>query len=190
MSLFNMRDARRARAYQAEDRALLTMRARGIARAGQLDPPALASRFRAVLATGYIRQRYARLHSHPAVGPLVLQFIPGATRALGGARRLAFPTTGGLLNEMVLHHELAHAIVARQCVPLQGKVAPHGWQWAQVYLALVGRFMGAEARGILRAEFKAAGVRYNPPRKLSPEQRAALAERLRMVRAAKQEQTK
>lgn len=82
------------------------------------------------------------------------------------------------LDEWTLLHELAHEILPRGI--------HHHWPFAYAYLKLVSRFMGAAKAKELKAAFKAHGVRFKPKRtrNLTPEQRAAAAERLRKGRAA------
>lgn len=78
-------------------------------------------------------------------------------------------------------HELAHAVIPRHA-------AWHGREFAAVFLALVRRFMGAEAATALRASFREHGVKARQPgpsRKLTPDQRRAAIERLATARAAK-----
>lgn len=65
----------------------------------------------------------------------------------------------------VILHEMAHSATPG---------AQHNWPFAAAFLALVGRFLGAEVRDKLKAAFKAGKVRYTPPRKMSPEHFAKL----------------
>lgn len=84
-------------------------------------------------------------------------------------------------NDWVVLHELAHIQVQRQHG--HWKVAGHGREYCAVYLKLVLWFIGREAHDELKASFKEHRVKFTPPRKLSPEARAAAAERLRKYRA-------
>lgn len=87
-------------------------------------------------------------------------------------------------NEAIVLHEMAHIIANRH---FQGH-AGHGWQFCAVMLDLVRFCMGTEAHATLMASYDAHKVRYRAPRKrapLTPEQRAALAQRLATARAAK-----
>lgn len=98
-----------------------------------------------------------------------------------GRRRGAADTSGWLTlprharHPQYILHEVAH------CVSPRGEM--HGHVYAANYLKLVRHFLGAEAHAELRAAFKANRVRYNPPRQLSAETRARLAERLAAMRA-------
>lgn len=78
--------------------------------------------------------------------------------------------------EWVLLHELAHEIAPRG--------AHHHWPFAYVYLKLVSRYLGAAEAKKLKAAFKAHGARFKPKRtrNMTPEQKAAAAERLRLGR--------
>jgi hypothetical protein len=81
----------------------------------------------------------------------------------------------------LLLHELAHIIVNTSPT-----AAWHGWEFCEVYLNLIHRFLGKEAHDSLRAEFKARKVKFNKPRakrQLTEEQRAELRERLARARA-------
>jgi putative metallohydrolase (TIGR04338 family) len=88
-------------------------------------------------------------------------------------------------NEAIVLHELAHIITVRQFW-LQTH-APHGWQFAAVYLDLVKWMMGGAAHDALKASFKAHKVKFRKPvkRNLTDEQRAALAARLQTARLKK-----
>lgn len=103
----------------------------------------------------------------------------GRRAACGGPGGIKIPTWAR--NEAVVLHELAHTICLRQ----GGREAFHGWQFCAVYLKLVLYLMGREAHNTLKAAFKANRVRFTEPRKrqpLSPEQAAALTERLAQYR--------
>ncbi len=84
------------------------------------------------------------------------------------------------LDEWTLLHELAHEILPRGIY--------HHWPFAYAYLKLVSRFMGRDKAKALKLAFKRNGVRFRPKgtRNISPEQRAAAAERLRKGREAAQ----
>lgn len=97
----------------------------------------------------------------------------------GRGRRRAGGWSGGITmpiwsrEEWVVLHEFAHTIHARlrrnrghngsRGEELDGG-APHGWQFAAIFLDLVRFIMGAEAAAVLKAEFKAGKVRYRPKR--------------------------
>lgn len=72
--------------------------------------------------------------------------------------------------EVVALHELAHAL----CPPEHH----HSPLWARTYLELVHFRMGRTAAQVLRAGFREHGVRINPYRVLTEEQRASMRTRL------------
>lgn len=107
-------------------------------------------------------------------------------RAAGGDARGIYMPRWSRMRWVVLH-ELGHTIMDRRYRNAVG----HGWQYAEIYLTLVRHVMGVDAHDRLKAQFKAHRVRYRKPRErapMSPEQRAILAERLRLAREAKLQQ--
>lgn len=94
--------------------------------------------------------------------------------------------------ERVVLHELAHGMtdIHEEHERVSGAWwAPHGWQYAKIFLDLVRHFMGAAAGESLRTSFRAHRVRYYPPRKgrkMTPAQRAAACERLARARQDKE----
>jgi putative metallohydrolase (TIGR04338 family) len=125
----------------------------------------------------------------------ILRRYPDASRSVnvrdgrGTRRPMAYGTRSISIplwarNESIVLHEMAHIIAERH---FQGH-ASHGWQFCAVMLDLVRFCMGNEAHATLLASYNAHKVRYRAPRKrapLTPEQRAALAQRLATARAAK-----
>ena len=81
--------------------------------------------------------------------------------------RIRIPDWG--TTKHVILHELAHLI----CGPSVG----HHWTFVRAYEDLVSRFMGAEQARGLRAAYKKYKVKRAPPRRMTDEQRAALAAR-------------
>lgn len=77
----------------------------------------------------------------------------------------------------IVLHEMAHA-----ATPGGG----HNWPFAAAYLILVGRFVSAEARDKLKAQFRKDKVRFAPPRKFSPEHLAKLRAQGFKLAAARQ----
>lgn len=61
----------------------------------------------------------------------------------------------------------------------------HGREYAYNYVHLVDRLIGREAGKIVRAEFKAAGLKYSKRREMTDEQREEVAERLLSAKADK-----
>jgi hypothetical protein len=118
----------------------------------------------------------------------------GSRTARGGASGLAFPRRQR--RRWVILHELAHLLHAREQKAVRasmalvdsdiftrkGYTAAHGWRFCMIYLQLVRWFVGKAEHDALKAHFKGLRVRYRPPRVMSPEQRAAAAERLKKVR--------
>lgn len=97
------------------------------------------------------------------------------TRAHGGANELVFPRWSRY--PLVILHELSHCAVQR--IYYWHEPAFHGPEFCAIYLKLVGRFMGREARDELKAAFKAGRVRTRrkAKRSFTPEQREALRQR-------------
>ena len=171
MSVMRPRDIQRKKVYDAE-RALLPI-AKPLMEVSDVER--------------YIKKNMAR--------KAILRRYPKASRSVnvrdgrGTRRALAYGTHSISLplwarNESIVLHEMAHIIAARH---FQGH-AGHGWEFCAVMLDLVRFCMGTEAHATLLASYKANKVRYRAPRKrapMTPEQRAALAQRLATARAAK-----
>ena len=127
-----------------------------------------------------------RLHKkYPRLARMEIEVQDGRGRRSGvaqtvglGHRIIKLPLFAR--TELYICHEIAHHLVSRGC-------APHGWEFAMAYLAIVREMLGKERHDALRAEFKKRRVRFREPssRSLSPEQRAAAAERLAAARAAR-----
>lgn len=83
----------------------------------------------------------------------------------------------------VILHELAHGLTRKAYGP---SPAPHGWEFASVYLRLVQHFLGKDRADQLRAAFKKHRVRTAPKRTrpMSDEAKAILRARLAGYRAA------
>lgn len=81
---------------------------------------------------------------------------------------------------LILLHELAHELTAYA-------PASHGPEFAAVYLRLVSRFLGRDAAKQLRLNFRAQRVRTRRKRKrrLTPEQREVLRDRMLALRATR-----
>jgi putative metallohydrolase (TIGR04338 family) len=68
---------------------------------------------------------------------------------------IAMPTESAwAMRELVVLHEVAHHITAR----LGEDLAPHGSEFASIYVALVSWFIGPEVALLLTAAFDASGV--------------------------------
>jgi len=75
----------------------------------------------------------------------------------------------------VILHELAHVLTPKD--------AGHGREYAACYLKLVAMFLGPSAEKNLREGYRREKVRWCKRRKVSPEQRAAMAARFLELRA-------
>jgi hypothetical protein len=108
----------------------------------------------------------------PVIGRIDVEKRRAHSRSSSYGGMVAISSTS--FDEWTLLHELAHEILPRGI--------SHHWPFAYVYLKLVSRFMGAEKAKELKLAFKRNKVRFRAPRKpMSPEQRAAAAERLAKV---------
>ncbi len=76
--------------------------------------------------------------------------------------------------EMIMLHELAHAILPETCW--------HDRRWARVFVDLVTHYMGKPQGTMLKAYMKKHRVKMTVPKKVSAEQRAAAAARLSVAR--------
>lgn len=183
-----IRDTQRKRAYRAEDKALPTMEQRRFADIGEV-----ARYCRDLMSTTWFQRRW------PEFKRLDLFYRPHLRaanansidydRSIGGHCNFGAWALGNrpgrvrperLGGEWLVLHELAHAIAQRR--------HKHDALWARIYLELVGFKMGREAYNALRDQFRQHKVRYKPTRRMTPEQRQAAAERLRVVRASRKEQ--
>jgi putative metallohydrolase (TIGR04338 family) len=84
----------------------------------------------------------------------------GCRNASGGRYSITLPRWAR--TEWVMLHELAHTITMRKYVK---RVAPHGREYAVVYLNLVRIFLGRESEKQLKLAFKTHRVKYRKPRK-------------------------
>lgn len=75
-------------------------------------------------------------------------------------------------NEFTILHELCHHTISYDN-------ASHGREFCRNLLVLIKRFLGSEYEQTFRECFKITGVKWRKKRNLSPEQRAAMAERAR-----------
>lgn len=115
----------------------------------------------------------------------------GARSARGG-----FSKYGGITtivaplwarNRAVMVHEFAH--VLHHARAPEKTEAPHGWQFAAIYLEVIDWVFGKRAREVMETQFKIQKVRYKPKRKrkpMTPEQRERAAENLKRARLAKE----
>lgn len=146
--------------------------------------------YRRVLTAKRVLKRWPFLHK-----VAVPKVQPASGCAAYGYSRITFNIRGRNLKTVL--HELAHAIhdfgSDRWLTQAHGIRPPtkeedprwhegHGYQFCRIYLDLVLLYMGREAMLGLKAAFKKHRVRYKAPRRISPEQRQALVERMRQMR--------
>ena len=139
-----------------------------------------------VMARKYIKRKYPNASMYR----ITVRGTKASRRAVAwtvsGTIDLPFNGEWGW-HEDVLLHEIAHILDYRDYWRRDGSRAYHDWRFAQIYLDLVRNVMGKEAHDALRKSFKANRVRYTEPRKrsLTPEQREALQERMKLAREAR-----
>jgi hypothetical protein len=107
----------------------------------------------------------------------------GSRKARAGWSRISLPRWSR--KRWVVLHELAH--VAAQKRYGYYSIAGHGWQFCDVYLRLMRRFLGTDEAQKLQRAFREKRVRFRPKRRAAeqtPEQKAALVARLAAARAA------
>jgi putative metallohydrolase (TIGR04338 family) len=117
-----------------------------------------------------------------------------AVRDGRGRRRAGASSFGGYITmpkwsryEEVVLHEVAHICTDSQYGTRE--VAAHGWQFAGTLVELVRYETGKDEADKMKASFRKAKVRFSEPKKrkaLSPEQKAANAERLSKARSARE----
>lgn len=167
------RDSQRTRVYKAE--AVL----RAFPGTDVSTPEKYSKRAAEITGSLWMKSHYPDVHNSPPR----LVFSVRRTGAMAWAFEIHTSTSSWAMQEFIYLHELAHAIRSRQ--PGDYKTQPHGWEFCEVYLSLVSRFMGTAHADALKASFKKHRVRFSKPRTrtLTDEQRAALRDRLAAVRA-------
>lgn len=167
-----VRDNQRSRVYAAErvlvkDRKILgegsIQEAEAYVRSVEADPiwEELLKRSGRTPIPGGLKIESGRRHGH----------------ARGGTTHLVLPPWAR--SPVVILHEMAHSATRTGC---------HNWPFAAAFLVLVKEFLGEDQEQILKQSFKSHGVRYAPPRQISPEGLAKLREqgiRLAASRAQK-----
>lgn len=108
-----------------------------------------------------LQERYFRTHGTPD--------YPGIAHSDTESGRIRFGPGALECGEWLALHELAH------CLCVWGH--KHHPLWAVTYLELVRLKMGKEAHWLLRDSFRRHNVRYKARRRISDEQREALAQR-------------
>lgn len=84
-----------------------------------------------------------------------------------GSRRVRLTMPLFARTEPILIHELSHFLTDQFAV---GSAAPHGPEFAANYVKLIHIRMGAKASAAVKRQFRRAGVRFAPKRKMSPAQ--------------------
>lgn len=86
-------------------------------------------------------------------------------------------------------HEFAHLLHFREQFTgtgpdraLKGYAVAHGWRFCQIYLHLARLFLAEGHEKALKIAFRSHRVKYRTPRRITAEQRFALANRLRRMR--------
>lgn len=158
------RDSQRSKLYAAEQAAF-----------GQLVDPVGSQTVEEVQA--YVDrvvgsktwERLSRRLGWRPVQPVRFESFPGGRGAEAYPKLGIVRAVERARKRWIILHELAHVLV--------GPGVNHHWPFARTYADLVAVFMGSGYRDRLEAEFKARRVRHRAPRYVSPEERAALAER-------------
>jgi len=172
------RDTQRQRLYDAENTARATWQ--GPCRTWQPGQYQQVQRY----VNNLLGQQWVRRTWPHAPRSLQVDALPGSVNALAHwtRGRITLPQGKGgtsaawAWTEWVVLHEVAHH--------LDDHGGAHGWGFAKAFLRLVRNRMGQDAEAHLRAAFRSRRVRYTAPRTLTPEQRAAAAERLAVGREA------
>ena len=167
-----LRDNQRSKIYKSENEALVREQI------GDGSIEAVTKFVRRVEASKTWRDLRARfgVHTYPK---LQIKDGRGTRSAYGSKYVLNLPVWAR--NPAVVLHEMAHTAA--------GSASAHHWPFAQAFLVLVGRFMGAECRNKLKAAFKKNRVRIRPKKKLSPERLEQLREQGRKLAAARHRDT-
>lgn len=156
------RDSQRARVYRAERAVFMRDSACPHAPYGWLPTLAQLRSFVAAVAQHPEVIRLYPAPSHPGRSLLAdLEVRDGRGRrsaaAYVGLHAITVPTA--LRMRWVVLHELAH-VVARLENDTEPDFAPHGWQFAAHYLALVEVIFGPAPADALRQSFAAHAVRW------------------------------
>lgn len=168
------RDSQRKKLYTAE-RETFTYHAQSI---GLDECATLVSK---IQNSDYITRKY--MPRWP--GRIAVTDGRGSRRALSHGGKISLPVWARM--KWMVIHEMAHELHRYQRAGRNG-AAGHGWQYAEIYLDLVGHFMGHADRDRLKESFRKHRVKYCAPRKgriLSEAEKQALRDRLAAARAAK-----
>lgn len=155
------RDSQKSKVYAAERRAF---KDEWDIKIEDGDLAATIRYVRQVEATATWRKILSKSGRLPVPGGLKVKDGRGCRWARGGRHHLTLPVWAR--TRPVILHELAHAATADG--------AKHNWPFCAAYLLLVGQFLGSAARDRLKEEFRAARIRFTPPRRFSAEHMAKL----------------
>lgn len=162
------RDSQRSKVYAAEDAAFTRNAAPTMKSLDEVE-----AYVKKVLGSAWFQKRYLICNVNVEDGR-------GRRNAYANALTNTIKMPKWSRSEWVILHEISHLVSSLN--------PAHGWQFCENYLALVQHFLGKESADRLRREFKARRVKFTKPRAkrvLTAEQKARLAERLVVARAAK-----
>jgi hypothetical protein len=165
------RDSQKSKVYAAERAAKIAEEPWTIRRNGNAMTIAECQALVDKMAASAFVQRHYDLAQYGA------RVIPGRNGGWASGRTISLGVWAR--QPAIVMHEFAHVLV--------GDRPWHGWKFCECFLTLVRHFMGADEAARLEAAFKAHGVKYRAPRKvtpLSPERRAAAIANLAAARKA------
>lgn len=165
------RDSQRRKLYTAENAAFKNFKSRDVSTHSKY-----VARLDAILNSKWLRERYPNTPRKVTV-----EVVP--QRRGASAWSYTIETGPKAMVEWILVHELAH-IVHKHSHPDGSKQPGHGREYAEVYVRLVRRFLGADAYKRLREEFRRHKVKVG--RRRAP---ATPVNNIRFIRAWQSKQT-
>lgn len=183
------RDSQRAKLYAAEREAFGDA-FRRLHGAGELVD---AERYVRRVTSSSTWLRLATEHGQARAPEVEVADGRGCRMARGGSGYVTLPRWAR--TEPVMLHELAHCLTCATFVVRDGAAggyelqlgARHNWPFARAYLDLVSMFLGRDAADRLKASFWKHHVKFNPPKRLSPEALAKLRARGHSLAAARRQ---
>jgi len=165
------RDSQRKKLYRAEDVAFYEPFIPGEARKSVFGRDGLSvaeaqSFIDGILDSAWFRDEFQVSDRRDPLVEVVAGRANSSARAGGGIYTGRISAPAWARREWVLLHELAHIVTRTAWGPY---VAAHGWLFANVYLRLVGRFLGLDAEAALVAAFDAGRVKYGEYESPEPE---------------------
>ena len=170
------RDSQRSKVYKAENMAFCADN-----RERHESVEAVITRLNSWISQSWFRSKWQvrKVGVYDGRGSRRAKFLRNTLLKIGDELVLcavfSFPKWSRM--EWVMIHELAHAVTP-------GHVAAHGREFCQNYLLLVRHYLGAAAERRLKIYFRKHRVKYKPKRVMTEEQRARLAARAEIARAA------